>query len=289
MNPIRKGLVFGVIFLFIGLAFAPTINANIGKEELVEFTTEVCGMNGAKRTIELTQQEANEVEGLFKSHRNKLNATSSREETELIYKETVAELDKYGLIGGLSVKQAQRLVTGDYRNPFTNTILRKIVGEDKEYLNNKSFLISGLTSRTVFYGPLLMSMIRFGDKLAEIYKDYEENDLFLFVCYSYVLLMYFFMLPLNIIGNLINPLKIGSLIAFGYRHVIHTPTLFSSKGWLHDGTKKWEGPFIGNLFSLGHIDTINYVGVTGFTGFKLFSGERFFFIGSALSLKLKNT
>lgn len=32
MNTIRKGLAIGVILLFIGLAFAPSINANMGKE-----------------------------------------------------------------------------------------------------------------------------------------------------------------------------------------------------------------------------------------------------------------
>jgi len=39
MNPIRKGLAIGVILLFIGLAFTPSINANISKDDFVEKTT----------------------------------------------------------------------------------------------------------------------------------------------------------------------------------------------------------------------------------------------------------
>jgi len=55
-NLIKKGVVVAVILLFIGLAFAPSINANISKasidSELVEFTTEVCGLNGGKHTVQ---------------------------------------------------------------------------------------------------------------------------------------------------------------------------------------------------------------------------------------------
>ena len=84
MNPIRKGLAVAVILLFIGLAFAPSINANLGKEKLVEFTTEICGLNDGKQTVKLTQQQANEVEAMFNSIREKLNNTQSREEAEEI-------------------------------------------------------------------------------------------------------------------------------------------------------------------------------------------------------------
>ena len=118
----KKLLVFGVIVLFLGVAIAPSINANISKasvdSELVEITTEVCGLNGGKQTVELTQEEAAEVEALFDSIRERLNNTETREEAEQIFKEAVVELDKYGLLGGLSVKQAQRLAIGSYRNPI---------------------------------------------------------------------------------------------------------------------------------------------------------------------------
>jgi len=44
---LKKLLVVGVIVLFLGLACAPSINANVSKDsELVEITTEICGLGG---------------------------------------------------------------------------------------------------------------------------------------------------------------------------------------------------------------------------------------------------
>ncbi len=58
----KKLLVVGVIALFLGFAIAPSINANVSKasidSELVEITTEVCGLNGENHTIQLTNEEA---------------------------------------------------------------------------------------------------------------------------------------------------------------------------------------------------------------------------------------
>ncbi len=51
-NLIKKGVVVAVILLFIGLAFAPSIDANVSKasleDELVEITTELYGIKGVK-------------------------------------------------------------------------------------------------------------------------------------------------------------------------------------------------------------------------------------------------
>jgi len=68
----KKLLAVGVIVLFIGLAIAPSINANISKafvdSELVEITTEVCGINGVTpNTVSLSKEDAEEVEALFDS------------------------------------------------------------------------------------------------------------------------------------------------------------------------------------------------------------------------------
>ncbi len=52
----KKEVAVGVIVLFLGLACAPSINANVSKEsELVEITTEIYGLDGGKHTIQLTK------------------------------------------------------------------------------------------------------------------------------------------------------------------------------------------------------------------------------------------
>jgi len=72
----KKLLVVGVIVLFLGVAFVPSINANISKSsidsELVEFTTEVCGLDGGKHTVSLSKEDAEEVEKLIGDIEKKL-------------------------------------------------------------------------------------------------------------------------------------------------------------------------------------------------------------------------
>ena len=93
----KKYLAVVVILLFIGLAFAPSIHANVSKE-MVEFTTEICGLNGGKQTVKLTQEEAEEVIQLFSSIEEQLNNTNSMEEAVEIFDEAIVELDRYGAL-----------------------------------------------------------------------------------------------------------------------------------------------------------------------------------------------
>ena len=74
----KKVLSLGIIILFLGLAVARSINANICKEsELVEITTEICGLGGGKHTVQLTQEEAEEVNRILNNIREQLNSTDS--------------------------------------------------------------------------------------------------------------------------------------------------------------------------------------------------------------------
>jgi hypothetical protein len=109
-----KGLVIGVIILFIGIEVAPSINANIIKdEELIEYTTKICGFRGGTRTVKLTKEQSQEVEQLLDLLKEQIENSKSMEEAKKIFKEAVPELDKYGLLAGLSVEKAQKLVTKD--------------------------------------------------------------------------------------------------------------------------------------------------------------------------------
>ena len=133
-NLIQKGVAVAVILLFIGLAFAPSINANVSKSsidnELVEITTEVCGLNGGKHTVSLSKEDAIEVENLIGDIERRLDRVETREEAVEIFNEAVVELDKYGLLGGLSVKQVQRLVNGRYMSTRVDGLICK------KFMNN---------------------------------------------------------------------------------------------------------------------------------------------------------
>ena len=117
-NPLlRKGIAVVVIALLLALAFAPSINANVSKEdELVEITTEICGLPGLKpQTIQLTKEDAEAVDRLFEETKVKLDSVETREEAVEIFIEVIVELDKYGILGDLTIKEAQRLVTGRFQ------------------------------------------------------------------------------------------------------------------------------------------------------------------------------
>ena len=274
-NLIKKGVAVAVILLFIGLAFAPSINANISKDsEMVEFTTEICGLNGGKNTVQLTKAEEKEVDILFNSIRERLNSTESREEAEEIFNEAIVELDKYGLLGGLSVKQAQRLVTGTFQNQrFFNHMYPRTLDENE----NKFCLIAGMTSNTYFEGLGAL----FFSKVMGIFRT------------GVGLMGYLFF----IIIAMINPIAFGNRINLGeeYEEWEGEYEYYYSYGWVFTmGTngiktykRKMEGvlPIQGSYLNWGDLSYSRYFpGVVGFTGIKIDSS---FYLGCALWVKIK--
>lgn len=147
---VKKPLAVAVIFLFIGLALAPSINANITKDsELVEFTTEVCGLNGGKQTVQLTKEEAEGVEQLFDSIKERLDEVETKEETVKIFKEAIVELNSYRLLGDLSIEQAQRLVTIRYQHPFYYRVFNRIHKRIIMMLDENENLLCQIAGKTI--------------------------------------------------------------------------------------------------------------------------------------------
>ena len=162
----KKLLAVGVIVLFLGLAFAPTINANISKasvdSELVEITTEVCGLNGGKHTVQLTNEEADKLEQLFDVIKKKLDEVETREQSVEILNDAIATLDKYYLLGGLSTEQARRLILGEFYSSFSS-IYNYESNENTVNNNEENFncLIAGRsTNIRLFFGrPTILGRI----------------------------------------------------------------------------------------------------------------------------------
>ena len=129
---IKKGFVVSFILLFIGVAVAPSINLSIVKashdDDLVEVTAQACGIKGyGNTTAKLTREQYQNLEQYLVDFRARLNQTTSREEAIPIFKEAVAELDKYGLLpNGMSVERAQKLVSGEFFSSRTLNLLKKI-------------------------------------------------------------------------------------------------------------------------------------------------------------------
>jgi len=291
---LRKGLAVALVLLFIGVAFAPGVNANISKasidSELVEITTEICGLNGGKYTVQLTKEEAEEVEHLFDSIRERLNATETREKTVEIFKEAVVELDKYGLLGDLSVKQAQRLVIGQEQNPEVVECLERWYSRNQgslDYYGNILCLIEGFTDNTAFQGPLARMRYLFYELLMEMFHYY---DIIVMVLSTWTILR-------MLIWNF-NPLPFGYEIGLGrtWEDPAGLFHYYPANGWIHTnglmGKKEWDGSFYGQLprfppFSPFPIKQSLYLpGVLGFTGIHITDIDAHYYLGSALLVKL---
>ena len=99
----KKLLVFGVIVLFLGVVIAPSINANISKasvdSELVEFTTEICGLDGGKHTVQLTQCQIKQLDKLFDGIREQLNKAETREDFIESFNRAIQVFKKEGYLG----------------------------------------------------------------------------------------------------------------------------------------------------------------------------------------------
>jgi len=283
----KKLLVVGVIVLFLGIVFAPSINANVSKasidSELVEITTEVCGINGVTpNTVLLSKEDAEEVEALFDSVRERLNATETREETEKIFNEAVVELDKYGLLGGLSVKQAQKLVTGRYQNQKVMNLFKKIFSNSK---------ISEGTVNNLF--PLIV---------AGCDDWYEYRPIYRITCYHEIhgLLAILLCLP-SLLLTFCFPVAFLTDIALGWSGVPFEGThryYYPAEGWMWSlglfGVKKFEKAFHGAIQEVPSLcplrymysDCIDYIGITGFTGLTIGISQEINLIGSAFRMAI---
>jgi hypothetical protein len=163
-----KGFAVAVILLFIGIAILPTIHMNVVSASMyttpVEVTTEACGIKGYDiRTVSLTNQQYQKLEQYLNDLRERVNKTTTREETVVIFNDAVVELNKYGLLPkGMSVEQAQRVVSGCYHSSILfhkiqNDFQRITKNVQRQYLStntkNAFCLLFATLSKIPGYSP----------------------------------------------------------------------------------------------------------------------------------------
>ena len=282
----KKILVVGIILLFIGVAIAPSINFTVVKasndNDLVEVTPQACGIKGyADTTVKLTREQYQNLEQYLIDFRAQLNQTTTREEAVPIFKEAVMELDKYGLLPkGMSVEQAQKLVLQQNQNDnFTKLQERflnsRILPEGNE---NYFSLIAGHTTETLILGLIPLTCILTG-LIGLILLSSASNAVkgiigaLIFYSSLFVGLLFYF-LP----GILFSVIRIGAQ-AVNFDPDA-PPEYIPSDGWISSvgitGKKTWVGPFYGNISG--------FIGVVGFTGFKIALLNNCFYLGSAIKI-----
>jgi hypothetical protein len=289
----KKILALGVILLFIGVTVAPSINFNTVKastdDDLVEVTTQACGIKGYKDTkVKLTREQYRELEQYLVEFRARLNQTSTREEAIPLFKEAVVELDKYRLLPkGMSVEQIQRLII---RNVVQKQKISRILDTSVRHNNIFCFIAgssSGNAKETVFQ-PLRNKII---------YNMYHQW------IFGPLLEILFIVYTLGLISLNLNPIKIGCLIYYGYHFIDHMTGIdetYYSEGnvWTMGvfGQKSWDGSMIGSLglkvpfhLGIGPTSSAFYCGAIGFTGISLLlHNQERFYLGFALYVDINS-
>ena len=287
----KKTLALGIVLLFIGVAFAPSLYAYVEtiseQQELVELTAEFHGLDKtSSHKIIVTKENSDKLDSLFDEFRFKLNESNSIEETIIVYEWAIEELDKLGLLGDLSVDDAKRLVTGGfYYNEFIELFNRYHNAEVE--LENLNFLclIAGETTETYFTGPISSLVARIGYILFFL-MELDLSDII-----GIVLLLSISILMLRPITNIF-PLAFYNTITFGWEGLLGK--YYASSGWVRTfgllGIKNWEGRIIGRFIPIDLWDFSHYTGVIGFTGLHIRDESRvikYFGFATAVNIELK--
>lgn len=297
-----KSVTIGIIFLVIGVSiFSCTTQVGVTAtqtKETIEITTQACGIKGSKDTIvQLTKEQYLDLERYLTEFREQLNHTNTLEDTIILFKDVVVELNKYGLLPkDMSIEQTQRLVTGRYSTPKTMK-WHSLINRNQKLSNDSNFLclLTGTTTSTcvigiaeqglatliyLFYLPYFLEQIFFDDPvyIETILVKLRETCQKLQTLSSRRIIQ---------TGNII----------FGTSKEEYLPPefrFFPAYGWVDTqgllGKKSWNGTFFGSIRMLRSYEFrfyTYYIGATGFVGIRLYKADgKNFFIGSALRCDL---
>jgi hypothetical protein len=302
MMKMKKIFAISIIFLFIGVAVAPSINFNVVKasndNDLVEVTTQACGIKGFEdTTVKLTRQQYQNLEQYLVEFEARLNKTTTREEAVPIFKEAVVELNKYRLLPkGMSVERAQRLVTGLHQNTKLVKYVEKLSNKsEKSSLQEGNELCSiygEAQGNTYFQGPVSKAIYNVLNKLLSISFTYSLFDIFTVLIFIPLLIHVYMTLTLS--ENLRDLPYIGAIIYYGKSewYFMQKPHYYPADGniWTNGllGIKNWSGQFYGRLPSprLEGLFSQFYPGVNGFTGLRLYLNQTDFYFGFALNVNV---
>jgi hypothetical protein len=300
----RKCFAIGIILLSIGVTFSPGINVSIVKasqdNNLVEITTEICGIKGNRSTsVKLSREQYQNLEQYLINFRVRLNQSSTRGEAMLLFKEAVVELDNFGLLPTrISLVQASTLVFPSYYNEKLMKFGGKPNKESYLFSDNTSnalCLFVGQTTETRFLSlssrvsiVLFLVLSALAEKVGSL--GYKKLG-FLLLGFGFPLFIHF---GLSFFLGNISPISVFQWIRFG-SWVSRPGYVNPAEGWIFtfgaQGKKSWNQTFHGAMTQDSELN----IGAIGFTGIKLCIPHldyvsilyTTFFLGSALLVNIE--
>jgi hypothetical protein len=308
----KELLAIGIIFLFIGVAVAPSINSTVVKasDDLVEVTSRTSGIQGyGNTTVKLTKEQYQSLEQYLVDFRVRLNQTTTREEAVPIFKDAVVELNKYGLLPkGLSEREAERLVLGVYEHPRPPRVLGQVQSPSRD-LEDSWCLVTGLARRTSSMGSLPLTVLLGSLGLFDLAMWCELMHVGYHYGQIYMTLFWLFLflsvesLALGVMLALVShtiPIAGFGMVSFGgFQSNGYWAYPVPASGWLNtigaNGKKNWSGEFYGNLTlsSNWRVEEsvevfIPFPGIVGFTGVQIHSlSNGDYYIGHAVKVKIE--
>lgn len=157
----KKLLVFGVIVLFLGVAIAPSINANISKITVIDnhnvsLLEETVRLSCSYHTLKGIEEIEKEVSAEDTEHLSQLMDSSDIDAV-------ASELSRLGLLPEtMDVKQVKDLISGEYgRRNFEKyeEKLRDISLKESEVKQNLFCAVSGDAVDSILMTPALQSVV----------------------------------------------------------------------------------------------------------------------------------
>ena len=257
-------------------SFSSVVCKDSNNEELVEIEVELHGLN-KNHNVKLTKEEINEIKLLFDEIRDKFDDAESRAEGVCIFDWAVEELDKYGILGDLSIEQAKSLVNGKFIHPDIDDIyeeFQKKSGALKKDVNALCFVVGRTTS--AFYGPTIKILSNIGF-FSLLVLGHIGISLALTMILTYV--------------HMKLPISLCSTITYGgISSLMGDPV--PSEGWVNTnglgGNINSTTPIWGKLLRIPLFVYVGLLlpGITGFTGIKSYIDNESYYIGFALLSKL---
>jgi len=317
-NVLRKNLVVAVILLFIGVSIAPSINFTVVKasndNDLVEVTTQACGINGfGNTTMKLTREQYQNLEQYLVEFRERLNQTTTREEAVPLFKEAVVELEKYGLLPkGMNVEKAQRLMTGGQNTVLSHLFEKTSFVNRINDSNNSNYLclVCSVTDGLITAGPIYRMINNIMYPFFELNSSgkilnflYEHGYIFLYkILGSIIIVILELLYGPWLFGSFIttlNPFKVLYTLTYGgegFNSQTNHYEYHSSNGWVAtfglNGTRIFQNQplwghlpqypipiFVGSMYYF-------YPGIFDFTGIRIVLTDKAVHLGFALWVEI---
>jgi hypothetical protein len=285
-----EGITIGLVFLLISVSFFSLAGSTTPekKENMVTVSLEAIGLPGLRpQSVQLPVEQYQKFKTFIDGLQVRLNNAETPQATLEVLYDTVAELEQVGLLPSTRIAHQVKALVFRYWEAELN---RPITSAQKTEENRFCVLV-GLASNVDFWGPLQFSLMVGIDRLSWFLWNHGN-----FVFYPLLLILgmglYAILKETNLFGG----------IAFGrtcYEYLpqyhLPQPVDYPAHGWVWtkgaSGIVTWNDTFFGQLNTFQIANKLDYIGVRGFTGFRIGLGLGItecpsFIIGSTGYVKL---